>query len=294
MKEIRIATFLLALSTAMFSTSGFAQCVANAGIDTTLCIEQGLDNYFLGGNPTAVGGTAPYVFAWTCTIDTGFLIFTADDFLDDPSSPNPQLIDFFDGSLVFHLTVTDALGLECTDSVTIHFCQFLMTLEDKRATINSGDTIQLYSGLWNNCEPLIYQWTPDYNISDPSAPFPSVWPEVSTNYVATVTNSAGCTAVDETFEVTVNPLGIFQRAQNSIDLKIYPHPIESTATIELENALAHRYQIYFYDATGRLVKEMDLKKDRTAINGDEFNSGMYFYRVTDKNTSVHQGKIIFD
>jgi hypothetical protein len=294
MKTIKTACLSLFILVGLIAQNIQAQCIANAGNDTTLCIEDGFDSYFLGGSPTALNGTPPYSYAWTCTVDAWTLTFTEDDFLDDPSSPNPQLIDFWDDSLVFHLTVTDDLGLICTDTVIVHFCQFVFQQVDKEATINSGDSVQLYPSTWNNCEPLIFEWTPNYNISDPTIAYPTVWPEIDTDYTVTVTNSAGCTAIDDEFDVDVIPLSVFNNSSHLSGLKIYPMPIAEIATIEHKDIDPHNSQIHFYDTSGRLVQQFRLENNSSEINHSDFNAGLYFYRVFENGQPIHQGKIIFE
>ncbi len=272
---MRQALFLIATSTLfIFSNhNASAQCQADAGSDTVLCIGIGLASYHLGGNQTASGGVAPYQFTWSCSYTIGTITYTASDFLDDTTAANPQLIDHNANSLTFFLSVTDSLGSTCMDTVKIRFCQYTYSLDDKQVSISQGDSAQLYPGVANGCQPLQYQWSPNYNISDPSIPNPTVWPDTTTFYYLTVTDSAACQSVTDTFKVYVNTLGIAEEKERRI--KVYPNPASSFIQVEMEEGEALEFQVYSIHG-----QQMPKSYQRGVLNLEAYPPGFYLIRFS--------------
>jgi len=278
----------------MVSVNTYGQCTANAGNDTTLCVSFGLGTFYLGGSPTTTGGTPPFTYTWSCTYEYIISTLTASNFLDDTTAANPQLIYHNEDTVAFYLTITDGLGNTCSDTIVIQFCLYGSTLEDKQAYINQGDTIQLYPSVAQGCSPLQYEWTPNYNISDPNVPNPLAWPDTTTYYVATVTDFAGCQATDETFEVYVTPTGIRGQDSELIRVDIFPNPLHDHSTIKIYHPHSTDLSLNFYDALGRTVKQMIITETETEINRTDFNVGIYFYRLFDKNKTLGKGKLIIE
>lgn len=82
-------------------------------------------------------------------------------------------------------------------------------------------------------------------------------------------------------------------SKNSINLvKIYPNPVSSTSTIKLEPMSGA--QIVLYNSIGNRVYEKNIKKlNSIEINAEDFNHGIYFYKLIDMNNSVmEQGKFL--
>ncbi len=293
-RQLQILTVCL-LMTLTFSVDTYGQCTADAGSDTTLCISLfGLDTFYLGGIPTAIGGIPPYTYTWTCTYTIITLTFNASDFLDDTTAANPLLLGYNNDTLTFYLSVMDGLGNTCTDSTTIGFCQFALTLEDKQVQINQGDTAQLYPGVGQGCPPLTFKWMPNYNISDPNIPNPLVWPDTTTYYVAMVTDSAGCQAYDETFEVFVIPAGLNEQDKDEIRIDIFPNPLTQCSIIKISRTDRTDFKMDFYDTLGRTIKQMTITDIETKIKRRDFNAGIYFYRLFDNDIPVCQGKLIVE
>lgn len=273
-----------------FPKLSFAQCIANAGNDTSLCVNFGFEPYTLGGIPTVEGGTEPYTFAWTCTYTFGPLIYTEVYYLDNPNTENPKIINSGSDSLIFYLTVTDAEGNMCADTVEINFCSYVWTADVKFAYIHPGDTTNIGPSVAGNCGPLTFEWSPDYNISDINTESPLVWPEINTQYVSTVTDAAGCVAGGGTFYVYVIPVSI-NNPEQTIKFQIAPNPLTDNSTITIDNANQQVYTINFYDAFGRAIKNITLVDTKTALSKSDFATGIYFYEVLRDDTVMLNGKL---
>jgi hypothetical protein len=84
-----------------------------------------------------------------------------------------------------------------TRNVVVNFNVPGITSNIPDVTICNGDSVQLTASGGTG-----YSWTPNFNISNTTIANPIVWPNVTTNYIVTITRGS-CTKVD-TVTVTVN------------------------------------------------------------------------------------------
>lgn len=134
----------------------------------------GEDKFMCFGDSVQLQGSGGLTYAWS-----------PPQYANDPSLPNPMVSPPVTTPYV--LTVFDAVG--CTDKdtvmVTVYPLPVLSTAGD--TTVCSGDTVQLsVSGA------VSYAWTPNYAISDTSAPNPIVNPKYTVVYEVTGTDINGC------------------------------------------------------------------------------------------------------
>ena len=216
--------FTLLLSTG----NTFAQCTANAGNDTVFCMGGCvLPDLFLGGNPTATGGTTPYSYCWETTYQVGNLTFTASDFLDDTTIANPQFLGGGENNdiIPFILTVTDSLGNTCKDTINIRISKFAVLTGD--FYISQGDTVQLYPGVYGGIPPLSFQWSPNYNLSCDTIENPLAWPDSSVSYYVGIIDSVGCSPDPVFANVTVYPTNISTQSHPVKDIVVFPNPAKN-------------------------------------------------------------------
>jgi PKD repeat protein len=187
-------TFLLSLVLLMNTESAYAQCIANAGADTSICFGASAQ---IGGIP-AVTGNGPFTYLWSPA--TG---------LNDATLPNPVVTATV--NQVYTLTVTDADG-DCTDQVSVTVdavpaANFIINGNNGCANIpiqftnTSTGTGLTYS--WNFGDPTSGSANTS-NAVNPVHLF-NAFGAGSQNYTVTlvVTNAAGCThSISQT--VTIN------------------------------------------------------------------------------------------
>lgn len=85
-----------------FNSNQGPELLADAGPIDTICLG---DTISLGGNPTAIGGTAPFIYSWT------------PQSVLDPDSSNPRFRPTM--NTTFILEITDNRNCTAFDSVTI-------------------------------------------------------------------------------------------------------------------------------------------------------------------------------
>ena len=82
--------------------------MADAGQDSAFTNPNDLNSFFIGGNPSALGGTPPYRYEWAPSTP-----------LDDETLSNPQITNQTVGQQTYQLTVFDDRNCTAVDSVMI-------------------------------------------------------------------------------------------------------------------------------------------------------------------------------
>ena len=153
--------------------------VANAGIDTTICLG---DTVQIGGSPTGPPG-ATYTWLPATNINNT----TIANPLVWPTITTNYFVNVDNGVCASKDTVTIVVG-----SISIN--------AGNDTTICLGSSVQL-----NATGGIIYNWTPTTGLSNPNISNPIATPLTTTTYLVTVTDALGCSGTD-TVKITVtNP-----------------------------------------------------------------------------------------
>lgn len=139
--------------------------LADAGPDVTKCGEDSIQLQASGG----------IQYVWTPSVD-----------LSNPAIANPMAEP--DSNATYSVTVTDINGCVNTDTMNILTMYADAGVGD---TICFADTIQLGASHIGGLA-VAYSWSPDSSIVDATVANPFVYPQVSTDYIVTVTDSSGC------------------------------------------------------------------------------------------------------
>lgn len=165
-----------------------AQVTADAGLSYTMICPGA--NFTLGGTPTATGGNAPYTYSWSPA--TGLNNAAASNPIATPAAPTQYIV-----------TVTDVDGNSDRDTIYVDINPIANAGAGNDTFVCVGGQVQI--GLPANNAALVYNWSPAASLNSSSAPRPIATPTVTTTYSVTI-NSAGCTPVNNTILVTVQPL----------------------------------------------------------------------------------------
>ncbi len=102
-------------------------------------------------------------------------------------------------SVIYYATAQDTNGCRYTDSVIIRIDSLPQAVAGNDVPICEGDTTQLLAS-----GGISYSWSPGNTLSDSTIINPFAFPTVTTSYIVTVINAAGCADLD-TVIVTVLP-----------------------------------------------------------------------------------------
>lgn len=160
MRHARAAfALLLACTFSLLGGDASAQVVANAGNDATICAGGPIT---LGGNPAGSGGQGPYQYSWSPA--TG---------LNNANIQHPVCTTT--GTQVYTLTVTDALGEEGTDQVTISVnASPAINLSCTNATTSTYGGVLTFSVCGLGANTYDFQFT-DASTALPGAVFSIDW-----------------------------------------------------------------------------------------------------------------------
>ena len=161
--------------------------IVSAGADRTECAGAVVT---LGGNPTAVGGTMPYTYAWSPTVGLSSSVIA-----------NPTFV--ISQNQIYVVTVTDARGCVKQDTVNISMHPELKVNAgaDKLLCMNAIDTLGGKPTVTGGFPPYVYQWIPGTGLSSATIANPIITNPQTRSYILQVTDGAGCTKKD-TIQIT--------------------------------------------------------------------------------------------
>lgn len=292
------STLLLALLFIPFFLS--AQCIVNAGPDTTFCAPNfSTDTLYIGSGISVRNGTPPYSYAWsTSYLHPRLGLQTASQYLNDSSLANPILIDYGwdpmdtlgQNTQPFVLQVTDAMGQTCSDTLNISYTQWLPNLDDCRFMIPQGMTVQLRPNVGGGLTPLTYAWSPNHALNDSTLASPSATPDSNMVYHVTVTDQAGCT-FQNSCTIFMNPSSIAPEQQAGF-FSISPNPVQHTAFIQLEHIPFQHTFLELIDLQGRKVLAKEFYADRMEISTASLPNGTYFCQIKKDQQVLSTQKLV--
>lgn len=154
---------------------------ADAGVDVQICI----------GDSTQLFATGGDTYVWTPS--TG---------LDNPNIQSPWANPT--DTTAYVVTVSDSNSCVNTDTMVVTVNPLPIANAGPDISLCLDDTAQL-----NATGGDTYVWTPPFNMNNQNISNPLVWPDVTTTYAVTVTDTNVCVAVDsmivDVFRITVSP-----------------------------------------------------------------------------------------
>jgi len=269
----------------LFIINATAQCIVDAGSDIHMCLDQnGLDTL----NPILTNATYPINIKWEYKyqIPNSTWVETSSSLLNDTTSLNAYFIQrpFSHSNNTFYLSIIDSFGFLCADSLTISYSLFDF-VPDNYIELIKGDTGLIYAILSSNYPPYVYNWSPNYNISDTSASQPLIWPSISTSYQAIVTDSMNCKIVLPQWQVALIT-NIVDLTYNK--LNIFPNPTKNVINITYDFKTTN-LNITILNMQGQIVFIESLTNNQ--INLDRLNTGLYSFIIREKKRVLSYGKI---
>lgn len=250
-----------------------ALLVADAGTPQNFCLG---DSVTLGGNPSAVGGTASYTYAWSPSLT-----------LNSGTAANPHASPT--STTTYVLNLTDANG--CSDSASV--------------TVNQVTPVALFSTtsllLAVNCTDLSVAattWNWDFGdgmTSTLQSPGHTYGQPGTYIICLTINGGTNCqaTACD-----TVNVIAVgVQGSLPNVTVRAYPNPVTGNEiAFELIGnvALAGDLEIRLFDVQGREVLQYTGASSESIhrIQRRSLAAGTYGYRVEAGGSRIGSGKIV--
>jgi len=284
-------TFLIFLSSAF---NGNCQLIVDAGPDQVVCINlYNMDTIYLGGNPTAYGGSGIYLYCWETLYHLPYsqYYWYASDILDDTSSANPKLINAIGSELVFHLTVQDEKKISVIDSCRIIFSKKMYSLMEYDFYVPRGDsTILCYDNLIGSNLPLdSIAWIPQTGVSSPHAPCTWVHPDTSTSYAVYIKDTAGCYGTSApAYHIYIVPAVLDESISNPV--RIAYDPYKKILNINGMEEFFGCLRLSLYDLGGKLI--LDEILTHNVIPLYNIHEPMVIYALYNEQKMICSGKLI--
>ncbi len=280
------------ISASVISSVCYCQLVADAGNDIAFC-SSNWEEASIGGNPSAIGGTEPYSYAWSAEYKYAGRTYTASHLLVDTTVANPVFTGYFQDSTVFHLAVTDSKDSLAFDSVTVRFSQYIICLGECRIEISLGDSAQLGHCIGGGIPPFRYSWTPVESLSNPSSETPWAKPQSYTHYELVYTDSIGC---QTTFHchVYIVPSGIQSDESGGDHLQIYPNPSSGIVNFTFTHPQHDNSVLKIFSVEGKLVKEVLVNDPVLTVDLRDLGKGLYLYNWIISDETVGSGRIAIE
>lgn len=286
---------LTGLATTCFSEAK-ASCSLQMNASKVVCV----DNMGVLSNPEITvqieNGKAPYTFKWESDpYIIGKQTLYTSYFLEDTTVQNPVIKNPTPGtdSLLLRLTVTDADGNTCTDSMLVYFSMFGILTVDTYWNIQPGDTVTIFPATGGGFGPYTYTWYPNYNISDTTTGSPLIWPEVDTLYHVRVVDAKGCvSSFNIIWNIYVRPTSVINRLSASEDLfSVYPNPVTDQTLIQVKENVSD-VKIRMLDIQGKMIWQSESGEKMMEIGRILKSPGTYLVWLKDADGRHSFKKVI--
>ncbi len=212
------------------------------------------------------GGVPPYSITWCDTINTTLL---------------KECIDSCD------VTIIDNRGCEISDSITQeHLIPLTISAEIKNSSCeNCLDGVIRLTASGGVLPYHFYQGPPIEWIA-----YDSVFNLPPGIYQVCVSDDKGCTTCMKARVIAEER----PSSQPSGNIIIYESISTNSTIVAIKNAPAGKQLWYsLFDITGRLIKNEKFYHYQFELLADEFNAGIYFFRLETKSDIIGNGKLIF-
>ena len=81
---------------------------------------------------------------------------------------------------------------------------------------------------------------------------------------------------------------------STTSLKVYPNPFSQEAVIELKDSDASEKTFELFDLQGRSIRREIFTNNQLIFKRNQLSSGLYFFKVTDRNGVLTQGKLVVE
>jgi parallel beta-helix repeat protein len=267
--------------TAKDDAKNFSECSFTVTVESDLLID-GLDidpicydGDFGSAVVNATGGTPPYTYYWNNEVGTN--TFTTD--LEE------ELI----------LKVKDGMDCEFIQLIDIPASAPIeISIVDTNLHITGEDLGVVNLSVQGGTPPLNYQW----NAADPDANFTAEDTLIKDleqgQYWLVVTDSLGCNAISDTFNVSelTNAYEIIAELE---ELAVYPNPANQSIQVEIKASKAYEMGLLIQNSLGQVVFYLPPERQShliKQINTNHFPDGLYVVKFLVDEISIPKKLII--
>ncbi len=87
------------------------------------------------------------------------------------------------------------------------------------------------------------------------------------------------------------PLGISESSFDNFEVLVYPNPAGENVILEISQIISNNnYSLFVFNVLGEQVYSLDKLGEVNSIDVSNWNSGIYFYKISDKKGFCKQGK----
>jgi hypothetical protein len=88
-------------------------------------------------------------------------------------------------------------------------------------------------------------------------------------------------------------VSVNEKINKNILVNVFPNPFAKKATIELNGInLMGKKTFSLFNSTGQLMQEFVFENNRLEINGEELNSGVYYFKINNREGFLATGKVV--
>lgn len=222
------------------------------------------------------GGVSPYTYSWAPSGGTG-----------------NSATGLSAGT--YTLTIKDAGGCSGTTLVTLRQPPAMtLTVDTMGATNGCNGTANITVAGANG--PLVFTWSVPHNTTITSRTTATTDSLCAGRYLLCVTNRAGCTVCDSVIISGKVVAGISQLANTTVAINLYPDPVHSELTVQINGINAQTCQLEVYDMLGREVMQQNniaIESGKSIyLNVSALPQGEYMLRISNSSLNEYQPFII--
>ena len=90
------------------------------------------------------------------------------------------------------------------------------------------------------------------------------------------------------------PTGVTALKWNRDESLVYPDPVTTKINFDLTNYHDGNYRVEIYNACGKRITQETISQAVNSVDAENFNSGIYFYTLHDKDEIKARGKFIVE
>lgn len=163
-------------------------------------------------------------------------------------------------------------------------------------TVNANPTVMIASSSPTVCKgrsvtltasgASTYSW----NTTATGASF-SVSPATTTNYIATGTNTDGCTGTTSFQQLVFICTSLNEVGKNNTVFQIFPNPNNGHFTIAIDQFESVK-SVEIYNMLGALIQHFDINSTTNTVDMSQQSNGLYMVKVLENNKLLQISKIV--